>query len=235
VLHGHLYPDQGCECLSFDGVESTLLDFKLQSDEGCLAAPRIEITGPDGKALALPVMQGEGSAVRSAQGIVLPRTGKYGVTICKATCDPETYYTFSYDLRAVPPDVTTMHLKPCSKERVTFTVPRGSRCMVTVRPKSRCGAEPKFLSVVDPYGGRALNPAAVIEGAPLPVVKRDAGGATILDFNAPHPGRYTVTISAADGTEGDVTTQVLLFTPRPLLRSLYHSNQECSQPVAVNR
>ena len=236
TLHGHLRGDQGCECFSFDGVEYTLLDFKLASDQGGQPAPRIEIVGPDGKALALAdCLQPEGSSVFSAEGIVLPKTGKYGVTVCKSKCDPAAYYTFAYDVRAVAPAEQAMHLTPCSKEKVSFTVPRGSRCMVTVRPKGRCGAEPKFVSVTDPMGGRALNPAAVLEGAPLPEVKHDSMGAATLDFNASQPGRYTVTLASEAGTEGDVTTIVQLFTPRPLDRSLYHSNASCNAPVAINR
>ena len=104
TLHGHLYPDQGCQCFYFEGVEYGVLSVELKTDVGNQAAPYLAIYGPDDAPLPLGDGFGpEGSARKRADGIVLPRTGTYRATVCKAPCEPESYWSFSYDVAILSP------------------------------------------------------------------------------------------------------------------------------------
>jgi hypothetical protein len=233
LLRGHLYPDQGCQCLTFDGVEYALLDVELKSDTKDAAAPRLSIADPDGLPLDLTTSFGpEASACQKARGIVLRKTGTYRATVCKTACEPETFYTFRFDLRLVAPDDEKVHLTPCTTKTVSFVASRGSRVRMTVAPEGRCGLVPKFLSVTDPHGGRALSPERALPGAPAPLIKEGRNGEQVLDFNAALPGRYTVTYTAEKDTEGTAVTSVQLFPPKPSFRRLYHGNQPCPEPTA---
>jgi hypothetical protein len=233
-LRGHLYPDQGCQCLFFDGVEYSLLDVELKSDTKDAAAPKLSITDPDGVPLDLTTSFGpDASACQKARGIVLRKTGTYRATVCKTACDPEMFYTFRFDLRMVPPDDERVHLTSCTTKTATFVASRGSRIRMTVAPEGRCGVVPKFLSVTDPHGGRALAPERMLPGAPAPILKEGRSGEQILDFNAAIPGRYTVTYTAEKDTEGTALTTIQVFPPKPSFRRLYHGNTPCDVPTAA--
>jgi hypothetical protein len=234
LLRGHLYADQGCQCFYFDGVEYSLLDIDFATDTGNAAAPKLSITDPDGRPVDLSVALGpEASASQKARGVVLRKTGTYRGLVCKTSCEPEHFYTFRFDLRLVAPEDETVRLTPCTTKTASFVASRGTRVLMTVRPEGRCGLVPKFLSVTDPHGGRALAADRALPGAPAPLVKEGRNGEQVLDFNAPMPGRYTVTYTAEKDTEGTAVTTVQLFTPKPSFRRLYHDNHGCPEAGAA--
>lgn len=230
VIRGHLYPDQGCQCFFFEGVESTLLDFELATDVGNQAAPNVEISAPDGKVLTIrPALGPEGSACQRAKGIVLPRTGTYRVSICKAPCEPEHYWRFEHSVRCAPPADMSMHLTACAPQPVSFTAPYGSRVTVRVAPESKCGVVPTVVSVKDPDGARALDVASVPNGPPAAKIGRSDDGTMVLDFYAVKPGRYTVLLASEAGTEGSARTTVAVMPPREHKRTLYHGGWPCPE------
>jgi hypothetical protein len=230
LLRGHL-SGQGCQCFYFDGVEYALLDFTVKTDIRKGTAPKLTITDPDGQPVDLSGGLGpEGTTCQRAHGIVLRKTGTYRGLVCKTSCEEDTFYTVQFDLRTLSPDDEKVHLTPCTTKTVSFVASRGSRILMTVRPEGRCGVVPKYLSVTDPHGGRALAPERALPGAPVPVVREGRIGEQILDFNAAIPGRYTVTYTAEKDTEGDATTIVQIFPPKPSFRRLYHDNHACPEP-----
>jgi hypothetical protein len=228
TIHGHLYPDQGCQCFFFDGVESSLLDLEISTDVGNQAAPNIEISGPDGRVVGLrPELGPEGSAVQRAKGVVLSRTGTYRVSVCKAPCDPEHYWRFTHSLSFAPPCGQAMLLSACAPQRLSFTAPEGSRVLVHVSPASKNGVVPTVLSVQDPDGGRGLDPSAAA-GAPAPQIGRASDGSMVLDFPSSKAGRYTVLVGAEAG-EGPASATVTVTPPRRAPKNLYHGGWPCPE------
>jgi hypothetical protein len=228
TIRGHLYPDQGCQCFFFDGVESSLLDLEISTDVGNEAAPSLEISGPDGRLVDLrPELGPEGSAVQRAKGIVLSRTGTYRVSVCKKPCDPEHYWKFTHTLSFAPPCGQALHLSACAPQRLSFTAPEGARVLVRVSPASKTGVVPTVVSVQDPDGGRALDPASA-GGAPPPQIGRSSDGTMVLDFPSAKAGRYTVHVGS-EGGEGPASATVSVVpAPRPR-KDLYHGGWPCPE------
>jgi hypothetical protein len=231
TIRGHLYPDQGCQCFFFDGVESTLLDLEISTDVGNEAAPSLAIQTPDGKDLPLrPALAPEGSSCQRAKDIVLPRTGTYRVSICKTACQPEHYWRFSHTIRVAPPVDRQMHLTPQAPQAVSFTAPVGSRVLVRVVPEAKCGVVPTVVSVKDPDGGRGLDASATPEGR-APQIGRADDGTMLLDFPTTKAGRYTVLLASQSGTEGRATASVAIHPPREQKRKHYHGGWPCPEGV----
>lgn len=225
TLRGHLNPDQGSACFYFEGVEYALLDVDFATDTTNAPAPRLTITDPDGGPVDLTTELGpDGSSCQKARGVVLRKSGTYRGLVSKAPKDPEHFWTFRYDLRFAPPDDERVHLVSCDTRTLAFTAAKGSRVIVTVTPEGRSGLVPRFAGVADPRGGRALDPAKSLPGAPAPMIKEGRNGERVLDFNAPQAGRYTVTLCAEPGTEGIAVTNVQVFPPKPAWRMLLHDN-----------
>jgi hypothetical protein len=232
TIRGHLYPDQGCQCFYFEGVESTLLDLEISTDVGNEAAPALSISTPDGRDLALrPALGPEGSSCQRAKDVVLPRTGTYRVSVCKTACQPEHYWKFTHSIRVVPPVERCLHLTPQAPQAVSFTAPDGSRVLVRVAPESKCGVVPTVVSVKDPDGGRALDRSAAPSGAPGPLIGRADDGSMLLDFPATKAGRYTVLLASQPGTQGPATTSVSIRPPKEENRKHYHGGWPCPEGV----
>lgn len=226
TLFGHLAPEQGCQCFYFEGLEYALLDYSLGADCGNAT---IKIEDPEGKPLDLE----SGSCSASAgKGIILHKTGTYRGLVCKAACDPETWYQFRYDIRLVTPFDQSLALTPCSKQEITFVAPRGSNVIVTISPAHKCTLVPKVLAVKDPDGGRALAPGADCSGAQVPTISDGRDGGRKLQFSAMKPGRYTVVVSSEE-TSGDAVAHVQVFPPKRPVRKLYHDGHPCPEGFTV--
>jgi len=228
TLHGHLNPDQLCQCFYFEGVEYSLLDMELHTDVGNQAAPSLKIDDPEGKPLELqPQLGPEGSSCQRATGVVLHKTGTYRATVCRTGCDPEHFYSWKYALRLVPPPEQDLHLTPCTTKAISFIAARGTEVTVTLAPTSRNGVLPRVMGVKGPDGGRALAPEAQLEGAKVPTISEERENARMLRFNAARPGRYTVLVSADPNTQGDATATVCLKPAKACPRQLYHDGSPC--------
>ena len=232
VLHGRLTCADGCQCLYFEGVEYSILNLQVRADEGCATAPRLTLEDPDGRAIDLSQdMCGKGP-VGSARNLILKRSGTYKATVCKAKGDPELYYAFSHELRLANPEDKTVFLEAGKTETISFIAAKGSRCMVEVTPAHACNVTPKFLSVKDPTGGRALAPEAKLDGAPEAWIVTSRGGTKRVDFNAPRSGRYTVVLTADGCTSGKAVAHVAVHPPGPN-RALYHDDHPCTERSAT--
>jgi hypothetical protein len=226
VLHGRLTCSDGCQCFYFEGVEYSILSFAVKADGG--AAPQVAIEDPDGRPLQLSEeVCGKGPGA-SAKGLILRRSGTYKATVCKPQGSPETYYAFTHSLELANPEDKTVFLEPGKTETISFVASKGSRVMVEVTPAHSCNVTPKFLSVKDPTGGRALAPEARLEGAPEAWIVTSRGGKKRVDFNASRSGRYTVVVTAEDCTSGKATAHVAVHPPGPN-RCLYHGDQACPE------
>jgi hypothetical protein len=229
TLTGTLPCEQGCQCFYFEGVAYTLFDYDFSS-QGCDSVT-LRIEDPKGR----PVDLGNG---RAASGIVLRETGTYKGTVCKNPGTAPACYAFQYDQRVSVPEEQQVFLDCSNKETVAFTAPRGSNCVVTIRPLHDCNVVPKIVSVKDPDGGRALAKEAVLPGASAPVVDIGRSNTRILRFNAPKSGKYQVTYMAEPGTSGDAVTVVQVFPPVGPSRVLQHDQQACgggSCPAPIAR
>jgi hypothetical protein len=232
VLHGRLTCDDGCQCFYFEGVEYSILNLTVRADEGCATAPRLTLEDPDGRMLDLSKeMCGKGP-VESAQGMILRRSGTYKATVCKAKGEAELYYAFTHELRLANPEDKTVFLEAGKTETISFVAAKGSRCMVEVTPEHARTVTPKFLSVKDPTGGRALAPEAKLDGAPEPWIVTSYGGKKRVDFNAPRSGRYTVLMTADGCSSGKAVAHVAVHPPGPN-RVLFHGDAPCPERSAT--
>ena len=229
TIQGRL-PEGRCnQAFTFEGVESSLLDFTIKSDDGSVAAPQVTLTNPEGKkiALAAHTRTAEGAATTVVQGVVLLRSGTYHVTVTPVVEYP-VYYAFNYTLRFPPVEGMQLDLVAGEPYPVTFSAPRGGMVTVSIFPLKGSCTQVQLDGVEDPWGGRALDRCRQIEGAPPPQIAHGRGDSTYLNFMAPIPGRYTVLAAAKPGGDGPAVLNVRVRPTSGNSRQLIHPNRNPS-------
>ena len=229
TIHGRLPQGRCSQAFTFEGVESSLLDFSIRSDDGSVAAPQVTLTNPEGKEIALAAHTAtpEGAATTRVEGVVLLRSGTYHVTVTP-TVDYPVYYMFDYTLRFPPVEGMQIDLVACKPYPVTISAPRGSMVTVSIRPMRGSSTKVQFEGIEDPWGGRALDPQRQLPGAPPPQMSHGQDGSTYLNFMAPIPGRYTILTAARPGGDGPALLDVRVRPTGGKSRQLVHPNRNPS-------
>jgi hypothetical protein len=215
MITGRLATEAPTQRFSFEGVESSLLDFTLQSDELNRQAPTVALSDPAGQPVDLERYRTSpaGAATATYQGLVLARTGTYTLDVASADQRTDSWYIFKHQLRFPSVVGDQVALDPTTPTPITFTAPYGATVSVRVRPSPRSTALPDIRGVVDPSGGRALDGAQVPAGAVQPQMAVTAGGGVQVMFVAPRAGRYTVLAAAQAGTAGEALVDIDVTPP----------------------
>ncbi len=230
TLHGRLPEGRAEQAFTFEGVESSGLDFTIQSDRGNWAAPNVALFDPEGNEVDLSahVASDAGAATMNVRGVVLRKNGTYKV-VATPTGKSSTYYKFSHNL-IFPPLSTKAALKSNDTYPIYITAPRRGLIAVKIEPASRSDLQPEIRGVKDPWGGRALDKTQVPRGANPPRVSRN-GRTMFLTFTAPRPGRYTILAAAKPGAEGVGNINVTVRTPEYPHRIVRHTNRPAAYGV----
>ncbi|MFM8386651.1 MAG: hypothetical protein ACKOCB_07555 [Planctomycetia bacterium] len=215
MITGRLATEAPAQRFSFEGVESSLLDFTLQSDELNRPAPQVRLSDPAGQPVDLDVHRTSpaGAATSTYAGLVLRRTGTYTLDVTSADQRTDSWYIFKHQLRFPSLVGDQVVLDASNATPITFTAPYGATVSVRVRPGPRSAVRPDIRGVVDPSGGRALDAAQAPAGAVRPQMAMTAGGGVQVVFVAPHAGRYTVLAAAQPGTAGEALVDVDVTPP----------------------
>jgi hypothetical protein len=215
TVYGHLPGAAATQAFTFEGVESSILDFTIASDEGAQTAPTPALSDPEGHPVDITPFRRSalGAATARYEGIVLMRTGNYRVAAEGMDPSKPTYYRFHHDLRFPPIEGLRLRLVASDTRPVSVTAPRGGRVTVTIGPIAGSTVEPDIRAVNDPWGGRALDASQVLPGSPPPQLVRTNDGGVILSFVAPRPGRYTILAAARPGREGDAAVSTKVLAP----------------------
>ncbi|MFM8387041.1 MAG: hypothetical protein ACKOCB_09540 [Planctomycetia bacterium] len=223
TMTGRLATDAPAQRFSFEGVESSLLDFTLQSDELNRPAPVATLTDPTGKPVDLAPFRTSvaGAATASFTGVVLMHTGAYSLDVSSADLRRDSWYIFKHQLRFPSMAGEQVVLDATNPTPITFTAPYGGTVSVRVRPGARSSVRPDIRGVVDPTGGRALDASQAPSGAVRPQMASIAGGGLQVVFVAPRAGRYTVLAAAQPGTGGEALVDVDV-TPANFDRTVYN-------------
>jgi len=225
TMHGRVVPGGNQQTFTFEGVESTILDAYVKTDDHD-AAPMVAIHDPEGVPLVLDANTNSkpGDDEFVLRGLVLPKTGKYRVITRPSDPDRTVFYKFTYGIRwAAMPD-RKVHLSASQPTPVRVAAPRGGVITFSIKPQAKTGVVPQIQAVKDPWGGPALDRSQVPEGAPLPEVSLSDDGKTILTFTAARPGVYTILAGAKPGREGVGTLHVGLKEPERPGRLVYHDD-----------
>ena len=227
VLSGRLPPQYPREAFTFEGVESSLLDFTLQSDELNRSAPHPTLTGPDGARIDLADYRAtpEGAATTRYEGILLRRTGTYRLALESADRADESWYLYRHALRFPSIVDERARLTASATHPISFTAPYGGTVSVRVKPANRSPLQPDLRGVIDPLGGRALDPTATPGGVMPPQQAPTVDGGVVLVFVAPRAGRYTVLAAAKPGHEGEASIHVDV-TPPSFDRAVWHPGSD---------
>ena len=223
VMHGRMVEGRPAQSFTFEGVESSLLDFTVHANQD-EAAPVIAVQDPEGRDLdvAAATDSKDGDATVSVTGLVLPKTGMYRVVARPAMAGRTVYYRFKHRLRFAPPPPRKAYLSADAPNPVYVSAPRGGLIAFTITPDRGSDVQPDVVAVKDPWGGPALDTAQVPAGALPPRVSHSHEGAMILTFTAPRPGLYTILAGAKPGTSGVGTLAVDIRQPAASERFVYH-------------
>jgi len=226
TIQGRLPPGRCSQSFTLEGVESSLLDFDLKSDQGNLPAPRIQLVDPQGKqvALAAQTNTAKGAATTHVRDVVLLRSGTYQVTVTPQGCE-EVFYAFNYRLHFPGIRDLRVNLTSCDTYPIRVSAPRGGQVTVQITPWQGSCTKVQVKGVEDPWGGRALESCRRLPNAPPPQVSHGDDGSYYLNFNAPIPGRYTVLAAAKPGGEGPAVVSVVVKQPRTQKRTVIHPNR----------
>ncbi len=225
VLHGRLVGQHPTQAFTFEGVESSLLDFDLVSDRGDMAAPAARLYDPEGKEidLAAATRTAQGAATVAVRDVVLLRSGTYQVQVTPTVPGP-VYYRFDYGLRFPPVRDMRVDLKANDPYPLSVAAPRGGQVTVQITPLQGSTTLVRVDGVEDPWGGRALDPTQRLPNAPPPMIHHGDDGSYYLNFNAPIPGRYTILAAARPGHDGPALVRVDVRAPRSAAREVMHPN-----------
>lgn len=232
VLSGRLPPQYPKHAFTIEGVESSLLDFTIQSDELNRSSPQPVLTDPDGNALDLeghrvtPV----GAATTRYEGIVLLRTGNYRLEVASTDPSDDSWYLYRHALRFPSIVDDRAALSDSATHPVSFSAPYGATVRVVIKPANRSGLKPELRGVVDPSGGRALDAGQTPAGMQPPQMAPTIDGGVQLVFVAPRSGRYTVLAAAEAGRGGEASINVDVSTPS-FDRSVWHPGSEPGVPL----
>ncbi|MHC5010532.1 MAG: hypothetical protein ACYTG6_06200 [Planctomycetota bacterium] len=227
TLYGRLPEDRQAQSFTFEGVEGSILDFLIVSDDASLAAPGVRLTDPSGEPIDISQARRspEGAATVRMGGIVLLETGTYRVTATPTIPNVPVYYRFTYDLEF--PSVAGFEATLSSEQPqpIYVAAPRGGQVMVRIAPLPGSALVPEIQGVQDPWGGLALDPSRRLQGAPPAQIAHGDDGSLYLNFNAPIPGRYTVLAAARPGRSGPGVIDTKVTPARSAARSVLHPNQ----------
>lgn len=206
MITGRLATEAPAQRFSFEGVESSLLDFTLQSDELNRPAPTVVLTDPSGQPVNLEMHRTspKGAATSTFQGVVLLRTGPYTLDVTSADQRRDSWYIFKHQLRFPSVVGDQVALEATRATPISFTAPYGATVSVRVRPSAQSAARPVIQGVTPPAGAG---------GAMRPQMAAAAGGGVQVVFVAPAAGRYTVLAAAQPGTAGDALVDVDVTPP----------------------
>lgn len=231
VLSGRLPPQYPKHALTLEGVESSLLDFTIQSDELNRSSPRPVLTDPDGAVVALEGhrLTPDGAATTRYEGIVLLRTGTYRLEVQSTDPSDDSWYLYRHTLRFPSIVDDRAALTEAGTHPISFSAPYGATVRVVVKPVNRSGLQPELRGVVDPSGGRALDAGQTPAGMLPPQMAPTIDGGVQLVFVAPRSGRYTVLAAAKPGGAGEASINVDVTTPS-YDRNVWHPGSEPSMP-----
>ncbi len=236
VLSGRLAATSPAHAAQIEGVESSLLDFTLQSDELNRSSPRPRLLDPEGRAVELEGhrVTPEGAATTRYEGVVLLRTGTYRLELASADTSDDSWYLYRHTLRFPSIVDDRAQLGATGTHPISFSAPYGGTVTVRVRPVNRSALAPEIRGVIDPSGGRALDASRTPQGVNPPQIAPTIDGGVVLVFVAPHPGRYTVLAAAKPGHEGEARIDVDVGTPN-FGRNLWHPGSEPGTPLTGMR
>jgi len=232
TLSGRLAPEVPVQAFTFEGVESSLLDFTLQSDELNRTAPRPVLTDPQGTSIDLAMHRSSplGAATTRYEGIILMRTGAYQLSVASADRTSDSWYLFKHQLRFPSIVADTARLTESDTHPISFTAPYGGTVSVKIRPSNRSNLQPEVRGVIDPSGGRALDSTLTPAGVLPPQMAPTVDGGLLLVFVAPRAGRYTVLAAAKSGRGGEATIDVDVAPPS-FGRAVWHNGADPTAPL----
>ncbi len=227
-IQGRLPAGRMEQAFTFEGVESSVLDFTLQADRGNISAPDVTLLDPEGKKLPVSIGQSTaaGAATMRVTGVVLTKTGTYMVRVTPTVQTEDVYYRFQHLLRFPEATPRAVHLSASDPVPVYVPAPRNALVVVRVTPRSR-GVVPQLEGVEDPWGGRALDPAEVPQGALPPRVSHSADGTLTLTFTTARPGTYAILAGArSEQEEGPAFVRVEVRASRSPAHIVRHPDVE---------
>jgi len=227
MLQGRLVEGRRAQAFTFEGVESSVLDFELKADESNQASPNVALLDPEGHEvdLAPHVKTAPGAATMQVRDVILLRTGTYQVTVTPPSpCQP-VYYRFSHELRFPGMEDFRVTLRACDEQPIYVSAPRGGQVVVRVAPLKGSSVQPLIKAVKDPWGGRTLDPTRKPEWAPPAIVSTAMDGTIFLNFTAPIPGMYTVVASSRPGSEGPALISTTVRPPPGPPHRVAHPNR----------
>lgn len=231
VISGRLPPQYPVQAFHFEGVESSLLDFTLQSDELNRSSPAPKLTDPEGRPVVLDGHRTtpEGAATTRYEGVILTRTGNYRLEVASTDKTSDSWYLFQHRLRFPSIVDDRAMLSASDTTPVSFTAPYGATVSVRIVPANRSNLTPDIRGVKDPSGGRALDPTTTPQGVNPPQMAATTDGGVVLMFVAPRAGRYTVLAAAKPGREGEASINVDVNAPS-FDRSIWHTGSDPNEP-----
>jgi hypothetical protein len=228
-LHGRVTECGRPQCFTFEAVESSLLDFSLIADDGSMAAPQPTLTDPEGREVAvLPYLASPpGAATLKVTGVPIRKTGVHRLTLENNVPGHQVFYRFNHELRFPPIEDMRVRLTAREPSPVYVAAPRGGQVIVRIVPLKGSHLLPEVTGVLDPWGGRALDPSQTPPGMPVPAAGRADDGSLVLHFFAPRPGIYTVLAAARACQEGDAGIYADVRAPAPCAHQVFHTDGSC--------
>lgn len=237
TLYGRLPANREMQAFSFEGVEGSMLDFEVLADGGNIAAPEVELVGPEGRPVDISsaTESADGAASMRVRGVVLLRNGIHKLNVRPAVRGHHTWYRFHHTLRFPPIEENRVRLTAGQTHPIYVSAPRRGLVAFRIKADARSNVVPEIRGVKDPWGGRALDRTQVPAGASPPRVSRTFDGQQVLTFTAPRPGRYTILAAARTGTEGVASFSAEVRPAPGSDRVVYHPNTPPHFGVPGNR
>ncbi len=237
TLYGRLPASRELQAFSFEGVEGSMLDFEVLADGGNIAAPEVDLVGPEGRQIDISsaTESAVGAASMRVRGVVLLRNGIHKLSVRPAVRGHSTWYRFHHTLRFPPIEENRVRLTAGQTHPIYVSAPRRGLVAFRIKADSRSNVVPEIRGVKDPWGGRALDRSQVPAGASPPRVSRTFDGQQVLTFTAPRPGRYTILAAARTGTEGVASFSAEVRPAPGSDRMVYHPNTPPHFGVPGNR
>jgi hypothetical protein len=230
LLYGRVTPAEPVQSFTFEGVESSLLDFRLASDDGSNAAPLPTVTDPEGQPVEIGsfVKSPFGAATLKVEGVVLRKTGGYRVTVANLLPEHQVFYRFDHQVRFPPILDLKLRLNSEQATPIYVAAPRGGVVAAKITPIAGSGLVPTMHGVMDPWGGRALD-ATQVPGGITPKASYLQDGSFVLVFVAPRPGIYTILAASKPGTPGEAMITADVTPPGRRAAAVWHTDAPAMQ------